>query len=384
MSDKTPHIVIVGPAHPLRGGLATYNERLAQEFQKNTKVTLLTFSLQYPSLLFPGESQYTDDPKPQNLPIDIAINSINPFNWIRVGLKYRKLQPDLIIFRYWMPFFGPCFGVIGRIIKGNNYTKLVAITDNIIPHERRFFDRPFTQFFLNKLDGAVAMSRKVLDDLRQYYPGTPVAKNCQYHPHPLYDNFGDRVTKADACTRLNLDPNRRYILFFGFIRQYKGLDWLLEAFIQFADSNEDIDLIVAGEFYEDSKPYLDIVNASNQQSRIHLHTHFIPNSGVADYFSVCDLVAQPYKNATQSGVSQVAYHFEVPMLITDVGGLSELLPHGEAAWVCKSNVSGITEGLNAVFQGDNIAYIKSRLPELKKQFSWTSMTQILTEVGNYQ
>ena len=381
MSDKTPHIVIVGPAHPLRGGLATYNERLAREFQKNARVTLLTFSLQYPSLLFPGESQYTDDPKPENLPIDIALNSINPFNWIRVGLKYRKLKPDLVIFRYWMPFFGPCFGVLGRIIKGNKHTKLVAITDNIIPHERRFFDRPFTQFFLDKLDGSVAMSRKVLDDLRQYYAGTLVAQNSQYHPHPLYDNFGDRVSKAEACKRLNLDPNRRYILFFGFIRQYKGLDWLLEAFIQFADSNEDIDLIVAGEFYEDSKPYLDIVNASNHQSRIHLHTHFIPNSGVADYFSVCDLVAQPYKNATQSGVSQVAYHFEVPMLITDVGGLSELLPHGEAAWVCQSNVSGITEGLTAVFQENRIDHIKSRLPELKKQFSWTSMVKALTQIG---
>ena len=373
MSHTRAKIVIVGPAHPLRGGLATYNERLAREFQKTSDVTLLTFSLQYPSFLFPGESQYTNDPKPDDLSIDVALNSINPFNWIRVGLKYRKLKPDLVIFRFWMPFFGPCFGVFGRLVKGNKHSKLVAITDNIIPHEPRFIDRPFTQFFLHMLDGAVAMSRKVLEDLQLKFPQTAAAGNSSYHPHPLYDNFGAKVLRGEACERLGLDPQRRYILFFGFIRKYKGLDWLIEAFGMVAEELKDVDLLIAGEFYEDSAPYLELVEGSGLKDRIHLHTHFIPNGAVADYFSVADLVAQPYKSATQSGVSQIAYHFEVPMLITNVGGLAELVPHGEAGWVCEPYVESIAFGLFSVFQEGYLGGIQEKLPELKKQFSWASM-----------
>ena len=380
MSTTPKQIVIVGPAHPLRGGLATYNERLAREFMKDSEVTLLTFSLQYPSFLFPGESQYTTDSQPQDLNIDVALNSVNPLNWIRVGLKYRKLKPDLIIFRFWMPFFGPCFGVFGRLVTGNKHTKLVAITDNIIPHERRFFDRPFTQFFLNMLNGAVAMSRKVLEDLQLKFPQTRTAGNSSYHPHPLYDNFGAKTLRGEACERLGLDSQRRYILFFGFIRKYKGLDWLIEAFLMVAGQLKDVDLLIAGEFYEDSDPYLALLKDSEYRERVHLHTHFIPNGAVADYFSVCDLVAQPYKNATQSGVSQIAYHFDVPMLITNVGGLSELVPHGEAGWVCEANVESIAFGLSAIFKQGYLEGIQGQLPELKKQFSWASMVESLLAI----
>jgi D-inositol-3-phosphate glycosyltransferase len=188
MHFEGKHIVIVGPAHPLRGGLATYNERLARELQQKNQVTLLTFSLQYPNFLFPGQSQFSDDPKPEDLTIDIALNSVNPLNWILTGLKYKRIKPDVIIFRYWMPFFGPCFGTFARIVKSNNHTQILAITDNIIPHERRFFDTPFSKYFLPILDGAVAMSRKVLTDLQQFPLRKPVAKTG-YHAHPLYDNF---------------------------------------------------------------------------------------------------------------------------------------------------------------------------------------------------
>ncbi len=244
--------MIVGPAHPLRGGLATYNERLATELQKHNKVSILTFTLQYPNFLFPGKSQYTDSPKPEYLDIDVALNSVNPFNWIKVGLKYKKLRPDVIIFRFWMPFFGPAFGLFGRIVKSNKHTRLVAITDNIIPHETRFFDRPFTSYFLGMLDGAVSMSKEVLQDLKTYFPKTKVSKQARYNPHPLYDNFGEKLLHDKACSALGLNPERKYILFFGFIRKYKGLDWLIKAFLQAADQLENTDLLIAGEFYEDS------------------------------------------------------------------------------------------------------------------------------------
>lgn len=369
--------MIVGPAHPLRGGLATYNERLATELRKQNKVSILTFTLQYPNFLFPGESQYTDSPKPEYLDIDIALNSVNPFNWIKVGLKYKKLRPDVIIFRFWMPFFGPAFGLFGRIVKSNKHTRLVAITDNIIPHETRFFDRPFTSYFLRILDGAVSMSKEVLQDLKTHFPKTKVSQNAHYNPHPLYDNFGEKLLWNEACATLGLNPERKYILFFGFIRKYKGLDWLIKAFLQVANQLKDVDLLIAGEFYEDSAPYYAITEDSSLKDRIHWHTHFIPNEHVSAYFSVADLVAQTYKSATQSGVSQVAYHFDVPMLITNVGGLSELVPHDVAGWVSEPNIKSISEGLVEVFKADRLRHYQKNLPAIKSEFSWEKMVKAL-------
>lgn len=379
MQFEGKHIVIVGPAHPLRGGLATYNERLARELQQKNKVTLLTFSLQYPNFLFPGQSQFSDDPKPDDLNIDIALNSVNPLNWILTGLKYKRLKPDVILFRYWMPFFGPCFGTFARIVKSNKHTQILAITDNIIPHERRFFDTPFSKYFLPILDGAVAMSRKVLTDLQQFPMRKPVAKTG-YHAHPLYDNFGAMALRAEACEALGLDPNNRYVLFFGFIRHYKGLDLLLEAMALLPESLNDVKLLVAGEYYEDEAPYNEIISNKGISNKVILHTKFIPNGDVRWYFSACDLVAQPYRNATQSGVSQIAYHFDLPMIITNVGGLSELVPHGEAGWVCEPTPQALAESIVAMYEGNRLDTMRSNIHTLKQQFSWPSMVKALEAV----
>ena len=381
MQFEGKHIVIVGPAHPLRGGLATYNERLARELMLKNHVTLLTFSLQYPNFLFPGQSQFSDDLKPEDLSIDIALNSINPLNWFLVGRKYKKIKPDIIIFRYWMPFFGPCFGTFARIVKSNHHTQIIAITDNIIPHEKRFFDTPFSKYFLPVLDGAVAMSRKVLGDLQNFPISKPV-KKTGYHAHPLYDNFGRSVSKSEACESLGLDENKRYILFFGFIRNYKGLDILLEAMSLLPESLKDVNLLVAGEYYEDSAPYDEIIAQKQLENRIELHTKFIPNDEVRLYFSAADIVAQPYRNATQSGVSQIAYHFETPMIITNVGGLSELVPHGEAGWVCEPMAESLAAAIVSMYVPKRLDHIRNSLKELKKQFSWPSMVKALEEVTN--
>ena len=381
MQFEGKHIVIVGPAHPLRGGLATYNERLARELMLKNHVTLLTFSLQYPNFLFPGQSQFSDDLKPEDLSIDIALNSINPLNWFLVGRKYKKIKPDIIIFRYWMPFFGPCFGTFARIVKSNHHTQIIAITDNIIPHEKRFFDTPFSKYFLPVLDGAVAMSRKVLGDLQNFPISKPV-KKTGYHAHPLYDNFGRSVSKSEACESLGLDENKRYILFFGFIRNYKGLDILLEAMSLLPESLKDVNLLVAGEYYEDSAPHDEIIAQKQLGKRVELHTKFIPNDDVKLYFSAADIVAQPYRNATQSGVSQVAYHFETPMIITNVGGLSELVPHGEAGWVCEPMAESLAAAIVSMYVPKRLDHIRNSLKELKKQFSWPSMVKALEEVTN--
>lgn len=379
MHFEGKHIVIVGPAHPLRGGLATYNERLARELQQKNQVTLLTFSLQYPNFLFPGQSQFSDDPKPEDLTIDIALNSVNPLNWILTGLKYKRIKPDVIIFRYWMPFFGPCFGTFARIVQSNKHTQILAITDNIIPHERRFFDTPFSKYFLPILDGAVAMSRKVLTDLQQFPLRKPVAK-MGYHAHPLYDNFGAMAQRAEACQALELDQSNRYVLFFGFIRNYKGLDLLLEAMALLPESLSDVKLVVAGEYYEDEAPYNEIIAQKNLSEKVILHTKFIPNGDVRLYFSACDLVAQPYRNATQSGVSQIAYHFDLPMIITNVGGLSELVPHGEAGWVCEPTPQALAEAIGAMYTDNRLASMRSNIQVLKQQFSWPSMVGALEAV----
>lgn len=374
------NIVIVGPAHPLRGGLATYNERLARELMKNHAVTLLTFSLQYPNFLFPGESQFSSDPKPEDLQIDVALNSINPFNWIKVGWKYRKLKPDLIIFRWWMPFFGPAFGTFARLVKGNKHTKIVAITDNIYPHEPKIIDKPFSRYFLPQLNGAVAMSRKVEQDLMDY----PIAKKINktaYHAHPLYDNFGDALSKEEACKKLNINPEYTYLLFFGFIRHYKGLDILLEAMDRLKPY-QHLKLLVAGEFYEDRAPYDKIIADYGLQDQVILHTHFIPNDDVRYYFSAADVVVQPYRTATQSGVSQVAYHFNKPMVVTSVGGLGELIPEGKAGFSGEPLPDCMASQIEKILKPGVLPQMAMEMQEIKKQFSWESMVQQLLDVAN--
>ena len=323
-------VVIIGPAYPLRGGLATYNERLARAFKEaGDEAEIVTFSLQYPDFLFPGQTQFSTDPAPEDLEIKALINSVNPLSWLKTGLYLKKQKPDIVIFRYWLPFMGPAWEPLPASFPATS-TRDSAITDNVIPHEKRPGDWVFTKYFLSACHGFITMSRSVLEDLKKFVPEKPAV----YHPHPLYDNFGESQPKTVAKTALKLDPETNYLLFFGFIRAYKGLDLLLEAF---ADERlaklKNVKLIIAGEYYEDAEPYEKLIQKYDLENRIVRATDFIPNSQVATYFSAADLIVQPYKHATQSGVSQIAYHFDKPMLVTDVGGLAELIPDGKVGYV---------------------------------------------------
>ncbi len=375
---KNKKIIIVGPAHPYRGGLSTFNERFAQELALENEVEICTFTLQYPGFLFPGQSQFSDDPYPTGLKITRALNSINPFNWIVQGFKYRKQKPDLLIFRYWMPFFGPCFGTFARIVKGNGHTKVVAIADNIIPHEKRIIDKPFNAYFLPCLDGAVTMSRKVLQDLDDLHFTQPHV----FNPHPLYDNFGEPQDRNAACTHLGLNPNDKYMLFFGFIRNYKGLDLLLQALALDGVKETGAKLIVAGEFYEEAKPYYDLIEKHKLKDQVILRTDFIPNAEVGAYFSACDLVVQPYRSATQSGVSQVAYQFEKPMIVTDVGGLAEFVPHGEVGFVCEPTPEDIAKYIIQFFNNYKTGDFNAGLKRMKAKFSWPELVKSIEEVAS--
>lgn len=365
-------VAIIGPAHPLRGGLATYDERLADELiQQGHEAINYSFSLQYPGFLFPGTTQYTDEPAPEGLTIRTVINSVNPLNWIKVGNQLKKERFDLIIVRYWLPFMGPCLGTILRRVRKNNHTRILCIADNINPHEKRPGDKQFTNYFVKPVQSFITMSKQVLKDLDAVAENKP----RQFHPHPTYDNFGDPVPKAEACKKINLPADKKYILFFGFIRKYKGLDILLEAMNDERIKASGIELIVAGEYYSDKELYTDIIE-QHQLKNVHMLTEFIPNSDVRYYFSASDLVVQPYRTATQSGITQVAYHFEKPMIVTNVGGLPEIVPDGKVGFVTEIDPTAIADAI-LKFYNEGIPNLEQNLAEEKKKYSWKAFVETL-------
>ena len=371
-------IIIVGPAYPLRGGLATYNQLLATKLQEQGhSVRIVTFSLQYPNILFPGKTQYSTDPKPENIEIEVSLNSVNPLNWLSLGKKLLKEKPDLVIFRYWMPFMGPSLGTLGRIIRKNNHTKVVTIADNIIPHEKRFFDTPFTKYFVNSCDGFVTMSELVLEDLKQFDSTKPVA----YNPHPMYESFGPHLDKADARKKLGLAENGKYLLFFGFIRKYKGLDILLRAFADKRIQEAGIKLIIAGEYYDKPDEYQAIIEAHGLEKALVQANDFIPDSEVSTYFSAADMVVQTYKTATQSGVTQIAYYYHNPMLVTDVGGLAELVTHNKVGYVTSTDIDEIADAILDFYENKREAEFVENIKTERLRFTWESMIAKLFEVG---
>lgn len=372
-------IVIVGSAHPLRGGgLTTFNEILAHKLQQEGHdVRILTFSLQYPNFLFPGKTQYTTDPKPEHLNIEVGVNSVNPFNWVKYGFRLKKEKPDLIIFRYWIPFIGPCLGTLARIARKNKYTKIVAIADNIIPHEPRFFDSPLTSYFLKGCDGFVTMSKAVLEDLKKFRIKQPAL----YNPHPMYDSFGPKLEKEEAKEKLGLDKNSSYLLFFGFIRKYKGLDLLLKAFANSGLTNKNVKLIIAGEYYDKPDEYQQIIKDEGLAPYLVEANDFIPDSEVSTYFSACDMVVQTYKSATQSGVTQVAYYYHKPMLVTDVGGLAELVPDQKVGYVTAVDIDEIANALTDFYENNREDVFVENIKTERNRFTWDSMIEKLFEVG---
>lgn len=374
-----PHVIIIGPAWPLRGGLATYDERLARAFQQaGWQARIVTFSLQYPGFLFPGQTQYSTEPAPADLQIEVALNSVNPLSWLAVGRRLGHEKPDLVVLRYWLPFMGPALGSVARLIRANGHTRVVAITDNVIPHEKRPGDTAFTRWFLGSCHGFVTMSRAVLADLRRFEPTKPAL----YQAHPLYDSFGPVLPRETALQALGLATTSRYALFFGFIRAYKGLDLLLRAWADERLTHLPVKLIIAGEFYEDAPPYEALIRELKLEDRLVRRTEFIADSAVAAYFSAADLVVQPYKHATQSGVSQVAYHFDRPMLVTDVGGLAELVPGGEVGYVTAPEPAAIANALVDFFSDSTkLPTLQAGVRRVKTRFSWATMVQTLREVA---
>ena len=367
-------IAIVGPAHPYRGGLASIMETMAREYQaRGYEVRILTFTLQYPSLLFPGKSQTVDTPAPEGLSIERCVSTINPLSWWRVGRRLRRERPDIVLMKYWTPFMAPCFGSIARLARKNKHTKVICQIDNVEPHEHHLTDKMFNRYYLRSVDGFIYMSEQVHGELKAYSSAPAI-----FSPHPMFEHFGKRVERSEACRNLGLDPSQRYALFFGLIRDYKGLDTLLEAWAKFRRSGHK--LLIAGEFYASRDKYMELIKRLGLESEVILHDHFIPDSEVRNYFSASDCVVLPYKTATQSGVTQIAYNFCTPIIVTRVGGLAEIVPDSRVGYVVESSVEGVLDGLERIYADGQLETFAEAMTEERKRFSWSAMCDRIEEL----
>lgn len=365
-------VIILGTAWPYRGGLATFNERLAKQFmEEGHKVEVWTFTLQYPSFLFPGKTQFSSEQAPKGLLIRRELNSCNPFNWLRVGRAIRKAAPDLLVCCYWMSFFAPAYGLVSRMARKNGKTKCIALVHNMIPHEPSILDKLFAPYFVKSQDGFVALSESVVGDINRL---DKAGKPKTFSPHPIYDHYGERMKKDQACEALGLPVDKDYMLFFGLVRAYKGLDLLLEAFGEVKDTLPNLQLIIAGEFYEDEAKYRAQIKQLGLEERVIVRNEFVPDGDLRKYFGASDLIVQPYKTATQSGVTQVAFHFEKPMLVTNVGGLGEIVHDGKMGYACAPEAKAIGENLKDYFENQRQQAFTAYLKKEKTKYEWSKMT----------
>ena len=367
-------IAIVGPAHPYRGGLAAIMESMAREFQsRGYDVEILTFTLQYPSLLFPGKSQTVDTPAPADLNIRRRVSTINPLSWLSVGMELHKARPDIVLMKYWTPFMAPCFGSIARLARSNRHTKVLCQIDNVEPHEHHITDKSFNRYYLNSVDGFIYMSEQVHSELKEY-----TSVPAMFSPHPMFENFGSRVEREEACKKLALDPDIRYAMFFGLIRDYKGLDTLLEAWTKFRRVGHK--LLIAGEFYTSRDKYMALIERLGLENDIVLHDYFIPDDKIKYYFSAADCVVLPYKTATQSGVTQICYNFCTPVIVTNVGGLAEIVPNDRVGYVCEPSVDGVAAALECIYAGENLSRFAENMQDERKRFSWSAMCDAIEKI----
>jgi D-inositol-3-phosphate glycosyltransferase len=363
-------IISIGPAPPLRGGISRFNESFSAALKKaGVDVEMVSFRFLYPRLLFPGKTQFSGTTAPEGMNIHPLIHPLNPLNWIRVAREIIKFRPDIVVFHYWMPFFAPAYGTISRRLKKSSEAGIFAVVHNLIPHEKQPGAAMLTRFFLRPLNGVVTLSSSVLKDLEALLPGS----RGLFMPHPVYDIFGEIIGKGEARKFLGLDPGYSYLLFFGLVRDYKGLDLLLNS-LTFVNSNE-YRLIIAGEFYGNKSKYQEIISDNHLDNFVLIRDEYIPDDEVKYYFCAADLVVQPYKSATQSGITQMAYHFERPMLVTRVGGLPEIVPQGKAGYVVNPAPEDIGAAINEFLMDKRKERFLSFIRKEKEKYSWKNFIE---------
>tara|TARA_B100001287_G_scaffold39130_1_gene28315 strand:+ start:22757 stop:23881 length:1125 start_codon:yes stop_codon:yes gene_type:complete len=368
-------VIIIGPASPFRGGISDLNEAFANSLaETGYDVEIVSFKLQYPSFLFPGKTQFrTRSTTPTNYKITSIINSINPISWYATFKYILKQKPSKVFVRFWMPFFGPCLGFISKRIKKNG-VNIYGIVDNAIPHESRFGDRILTNYFLKSCTSHFTLSEKVKRDIITLNNDLQVVTLF----HPIYNTYANLPKRDIALKELNL-VDQKYILFFGLVRNYKGLDLAIEAMSHPKIKKENITLLVAGEFYDDVSKYKSLIKELKLNNII-IYDKFIDKDNVPKYFSVCNTLILPYKSATQSGVTQLAMNYECPMIVTNVGGLPEVVDHKVNGFVSEPNAKNISDAIIYFFSENTIELaMRNSMKEKKKLYSWSNFTNLIVK-----
>ena len=364
-------IALLSAFYPYRGGIAQFSAMLYRALEQENEVKAYTFKRQYPNFLFPGKTQFVEEgDNADQIPARRDLDTINPFTFGKTARKIKEFEPDLFISQYWMTFFGPSKGTVHKRLKG---TKRITILHNVIPHEKRFFDKGANNYFLKQNEGFVVMSDAVMNDLLSLKPD---AKYLRID-HPVYNQFGEKQDRNSALKKLKLNPEKKYLLFFGFIRGYKGLDLLLHALSKLDDS---IELIVAGEIYGSFDPYQEIIDKDKLADRVHLFTDYISDDQVSDFFSASDVCMLPYKSATQSGITAISHHFDLPIIATDVGGLKESIHHeSNGLIVPEPDPEAISKAISRYFSESMKEEMSKKIATEKLDNSWENFAEKLIE-----
>ena len=364
-------IVLVGPFPPYRGGISMFNHSLGLELAKNHVIHRVSFSLQYPKSLFPGKSQYFDF---EGEPSEQLINSVNPVSWRKTARWINKIHPDVVVFQYWMPFFAPGFTSIAKQVKRKCGAKIIVNCNNITAHEPKMTDQLMTANFFRYCDGFMVMSDTVENDLKSIEPDP----NYRKSPHPLYDVFGESIDQTAAKTTLGI-TEEKVILNFGLIRDYKGLDLLIRSAKILKSQLTNFKILVVGECYGDENKYIDLAEENNVMDVIDFLFDFVPNERVHEYFCAADVAVLPYKSATQSGVVPIAYHFDRPVVVSNVGGLPEIVEQGKSGFICEPNPEEIADGIKQYFNQSSNDF-RSFVAKYKHRFSWSKYADTLLEL----
>ena len=356
-------IAFLSTFYPYRGGIAQFNAHLYEALGKDHEVTAFNFTRQYPDFLFPGKTQYVT-PEDKAVPVDTVriLDSANPLTWRRSARRILQEKPDIVVFGYWMSYFAVSLTPVAKILRRNG-VKVTTVVHNAIPHEPKFFDKPLARRFFKKCDLLVSMCDAVTTDIRSLCPDARIVQQ----PHPVYDHFGKKLDKAEARKSLGIDQNLRTLLFFGLIRDYKGLDLLIDAMKQLGPEYQ---LVVAGESYGSFEKYEKQIAASGCAGRIHAFNRYIDDEEVPRFFSAADACVLPYRSATQSGITAIAMHFEVPMVATPVGGLAESIERpGTGRMASGVSAGAIGEAVGKLFD-DGLEYYVENIRKAKKTMTW--------------
>ena len=370
-------IVLVGPFPPFRGGISDLNAALADHLSKRHEIHAINFTTQYPKVLFPGKTQFKKGDSAQEVDSIRCLSSINPFSWRKTAYKIIDIDPDLVLFRFWLPFFAPAFSGVAKKIRKYSDATIMVICDNIIPHEERLLDTRLTKRFFGFIDSFIVLSKKVENELLSFIPEA----KYKYSPHPIYSIFNNTLSKEQAKAELKL-ATKKVLLFFGLIREYKGLDILINAMEKIKTELEDYTLLIVGECYENENKYTELIKKAGITDNVKCHYSFIPDNEVGKYFSAADVVVLPYKTASQSGIVQIAYHFDTPVIVSNVGGLPEIVDEGKTGYCVEPNSNAFAKAIKAFYENDNISEMNSNISEYKSQFSWDAMVKAIEKLVN--